>query len=122
MSKRCSETNRGGQGAPFIVGYVYLLRSFNEEYGKVYKIGITKNKVAERLSNLQTGNPNSIEVVYIYECKIKPSKLESRLHRRFKYCLVSGEWYNLTDEDVKEFPQTCEFFERILIQTEKPPY
>lgn len=116
------ETNIRGLMSPFILGYVYLLKSYNEYYGDVYKIGITKNEVSQRVAGLKTGNSNDIEVKYVYACKIKPSKLESRLHRRYKHCLVSGEWYELNEEDVSGFHSTCEFFETILLQTEKPPY
>lgn len=118
MSMSCLETKKGSVTAPLI----YLLKSFNEEYGYVYKIGITKNDLSERLRNLNTGNPNKITVENTYYPKVKASKLEARLHKRFSYSLVKGEWYNLTDEDVNNFIQTCEILEQALLQIEKPPY
>lgn len=105
-----------------MTGFVYLLKSYNEEVGDVYKIGISKNKIEERLRNLRTGNPNEIEVIHIYHTKIKNSKLEARLHRMFKHHLVKGEWYNLPTEDVNNFMNICEVLEKALLQIEKPPY
>lgn len=102
-------------------GYVYLLKSYNEDLGDVYKIGVSKNKIEERLRNLRTGNPNEIKVVCIYETKVKNTKLESRLHRRFKHYLVKGEWYNLSEEDVNNFAYICEQLETPLLLIEKPP-
>lgn len=103
-------------------GFVYLLKSYNEDVGDVYKIGISKNEIEERLRNLKTGNPNEIEVIHIYKTRIKNSKLEARLHRMFKHLLVKGEWYNLSDEDVNNFVYFCEVLERALLEIEKPPY
>lgn len=102
-------------------GYVYLLKSYNEEVGDVFKIGISRNKIEERLRNLRTGNPNEIEVIHIYQTEIKNSKLEARLHRRFKHLLVKGEWYNLTEEEVNNFVYTCQQLETALKLIEKPP-
>lgn len=56
---------------------IYLLKSYHEEVGDIYKIGISKNDVKERLRNLKTGNPNEIEVVTTYNSNIKSSKLEA---------------------------------------------
>jgi hypothetical protein len=45
--------------------YVYLLKSYESGY---YKIGISKNPRA-RISSLQTGNPERIELVHSYQTK-----------------------------------------------------
>lgn len=98
-----------------IKGYVYLLKSYNEELGDVYKIGITKNNIDERLMNLNTGNPNEISIQEIYECKIAPRTLEARLHKAYNYCRVKGEWFNLSQEDIDNFIHNATICENALI-------
>lgn len=82
---------------------VYLIK---DEVAELYKIGIAKNPV-RRLQKLQTGNPHKLSIVYTYEATY-PFRLETLLHNKFKNQWVLNEWYELTDDQVMGFIQTCE--------------
>lgn len=75
-------------------GYVYLMKSNN-----LYKIGLTGNW-EKRLKRLKTGNPNIEKVIAkrVEDCK----EAESKLHKRYKSKRESGEWFSLTDQDIKD--------------------
>jgi hypothetical protein len=74
--------------------YVYLFKS-----GLYHKIGISENP-KYRLQSIQTSNPNKIEQVY--QIKRSDAKnVEYNLHKIFKNKRVSGEWFNLNDDDLK---------------------
>jgi hypothetical protein len=90
------------------MGYVYLLLEVNQHGEESHKIGISKNEVEKRLKQLRTGNPNKIEVLNFYESK-NYKKVEQWLHS--KYCLhktlANNEWFNLPNEKVLSFLDTC---------------
>lgn len=75
--------------------FVYVLKS-----GKYYKIGISKD-VAERLRNLQTGNPIEIALVSAAFLENAP-RFESRLHEAFSDYRTRGEWFELPPEKVED--------------------
>lgn len=91
-------------------GYVYLIH--DEERG-LFKIGVTKNAIEKRLKKLQTGNASLLTVKdqylteYIY-------RMETMLHKYFEDKKVLNEWFELTDEDVQHFSDTCDKFENII--------
>ena len=49
------------------MGYVYLILEIDKNGEETYKIGITKNDPIKRQKNLQTGNPNKIQVLNFYD-------------------------------------------------------
>jgi hypothetical protein len=65
------------------------------------KIGVTKD-VAARLSNLQTGNPNILEVVAVFPGELED---EQALHSIFAEDRVLREWFIYSDR-IKEFVRT----------------
>jgi len=65
-----------------------------------YKIGITKD-FEKRLLNLQTGNPNIIEVFNFYTCQ-NCKKIESLLHKKYKDKSIGGEWFEFTEKELDE--------------------
>ena len=74
-------------------GYVYLLKS-----GEFYKIGASSN-VSARIKQLTAIPPFGVSLV----CTIKTNdmyQLERQLHEQFASKRVSGEWFELTDQDV----------------------
>lgn len=80
-------------------GNLYVIRAGDTGY---YKIGITKNDVALRLKQLQTGNHAKLEIVRCYQVDDMEGD-EAMIHERFAHRRVSGEWYeldSLTDIDV----------------------
>lgn len=98
-----------------IKGYIYLFESFHKDYGEVYKIGLTKNEIKERKRNLDTGNPNELTLIHTYPCSISPKYLEARLHKRYDYDRIKGEWFILPKEEIDLFLTNCELFEAALI-------
>ena len=82
---------------------VYLISSeINNDI--LYKIGITKRDVNERLKQLKTGNPAELTVVTTFESKWA-TKIEANLHKRYTH--VSGEWFRLDLKEVEDFLNVC---------------
>ncbi len=84
---------------------VYLI-SCGEGESKKFKIGYTKNDVERRLKQLKTGNSEELVVEKVYQTKWG-TKIESILHRNFRHCKISGEWFNLSQQDVDNFMNQC---------------
>lgn len=82
--------------------YVYLIKISNEG---IYKIGVSKD-VNKRVKQLQTGNPEKIEIIKTFLSKY-PYKIESVLHRRYKYKNVQGECFYLEQKDIDNFDEDC---------------
>jgi len=95
--------------------YIYLA---NIKDTDIYKIGFTKQSPEKRVKNLQTGNPNKIDLVNSYKSDIAPS-IESVLHNYFKHkknnpydgLNLLGEWFILNKKDVENFCETCKKIE-----------
>jgi hypothetical protein len=78
-------------------GYVYLVRALHKD--DLYKIGRTGNP-DDRMRTFSVKLPFAVE----YSCLIKTDDmyaLESELHTRFARNRVDGEWFTLTDDDVR---------------------
>lgn len=98
--------------------YIYL---FNINGTDIYKIGFTKSNPKKRLKELQTGNPFRILLIDSFQSDIAP-QIESVLHRlKFykKYTpedgnTLLGEWFNLTNDDVRDFQAECVKIEKNL--------
>jgi hypothetical protein len=91
-----------------IMGYVYLLSQIDFEGNESYKIGVTKRDVNIRVSELQTGNPNKINLHRKYE---SPNylKVEKWLHRKYQTKTeAKNEWRTLTNEQVFSFHDDCQ--------------
>ncbi|MCM1221537.1 MAG: GIY-YIG nuclease family protein [Lachnospiraceae bacterium] len=86
--------------------YVYILKVSPDG---VYKIGVSKD-VEKRVKQLQTGNPESIEIVKKFLSNY-PYKIESVMHRRFQYNHVQGECYYLSEHDIETFEESCSICE-----------
>jgi hypothetical protein len=77
-------------------GYVYC---FSCE-GIYYKIGVSQSDPFSRLSSLQTGNPFEIRFVWCVYVSDR-YMVESVIHSYFDDKRVRGEWFELTDTDVR---------------------
>lgn len=82
---------------------IYLVKQENTQ---LFKIGVTKKNILERIFELQTGNPNKIILVDEFETKWN-FKLENYLHNYFKLKHVNGEWFELNKEDINNFISIC---------------
>jgi len=83
-------------------GLVYLIRQRNSNYFKIgwteKKNGITeKQSVENRISSLQTGNPEQLDIVGFF--KASGIKTEKTLHTYFDSKRKTGEWFNLTETE-----------------------
>ena len=93
------------------VGLVYLLGDKSKE--GVYKIGVTNGKIETRIKKLQTGNGGEIYLVNSFDTKY-PFVLEKMLHTKYYGFNTTSEWYELPDEDVVGFIETCKLFQKSI--------
>lgn len=79
------------------IGYIYVIE---DTKNNSCKIGVSKNNVKNRLSSMQTSNPNKLKI--LYKKKIKHYiKLEEMMHMEFKEKRLSGEWFKLNNDDIE---------------------
>lgn len=83
--------------------YVYLLY---ETYAGNYKIGHTRNP-SRRLYDFNVKLPIKFKVLTVIKCEDMYA-LESELHTRFARKRVDGEWFALTDDDVRSIQALAE--------------
>ena len=81
---------------PKVAGYVYLIRS-----GKYYKIGRT-NASGRRLRELAIQLPQKPRTIHVVETD-DPEGIEGYWHRRFAAKRQDGEWFLLSEDDVRAF-------------------
>lgn len=95
-------------------GYVYLLIDADSSPEK-YKIGITMKNPTKRVKQLQTGSSGEIYFLKKYK-SIFYRKIEGFLHRKYFIYKCSGgkEWFELPDEEVKNFLEECKKIEEIF--------
>lgn len=102
------------------MAFVYLIGE-SDNIGK-YKIGSTRaNDVNKRLKELQTGNSSQLFIRSSYETKY-PFKLENLLHNHFKSSNLIGEWFDLSEADIKDFKKVCEEKEKIIQALKDNPF
>ena len=99
-------------------GYVYLICDAEKD---LYKIGVTRGIVEDRMKELQTGNGGELHVVHVQPTD-KPYKMETMLHNRFKLTNKHGEWFELTNEEVLEFAKYCELCQRNIDALRENPF
>jgi hypothetical protein len=92
--------------------WIYLIKAELEGIG-YYKIGITSRTPEKRLKELQTGNALKLELVNVFPTKFN-TLFESTLHRTYAIEKESGEWFSLSQDQVKDFLNTCQKIENNL--------
>ena len=98
-------------------GIVYLIC---DTANNLFKIGVTKGKIENRIKKLQTGNATELFLSNYHTTKY-PYRMEKMLHTHFENKRVLNEWFELTNEDVANFSNTCELMEeRINILLDNP--
>lgn len=93
------------------MGVVYLLGDVGKE--GVYKIGVTRGKIGNRIKKLQTGNSGEIYLVDSFETE-HPYIMEKMLHTKYFGEKAMGEWFELSDDSVLSFSETCEKFQKSI--------
>ena len=74
---------------------------------KLHKIGYTRRTIEKRIKEFKTGNASEIYLVDSFQSKWG-TKIESQLHKIYKSKKLSGEWFELDDNDIKIFKEHCE--------------
>lgn len=96
-------------------GYVYVLC---DSGNSMFKIGVTKGKLAKRIKQLQTGNSNEIHLSDYFETDY-PFQLEHMLHVKYTDKSKIGEWFELQIEDLSDFKEICTKYEETLLKLKK---
>lgn len=78
-------------------GYIYLLCISN----KYYKIGLSRQP-NQRLRGIRWASPFPVEKLHQFYCQYI-SEIEAALHDRFRDKRLNGEWFELSQEDVRWF-------------------
>jgi hypothetical protein len=78
--------------------FLYIL---NFSGTTLYKIGITKNNIEKRISELQTGSPYKIDEIWKYKTSYA-TKIEPVIHRHYSHCNTKGEWFDFNDVNIEE--------------------
>src|SRR5690606_10224318 len=63
------------------------------------KIGYSKSPL-HRIKEIQATNPNTVTLVGYWDGLLYH---EHSLHRRFAHCRKHGEWFAMTEKDLKDF-------------------
>jgi hypothetical protein len=87
---------------------VYLIECDNK-----YKIGYTRKSIDQRIKQMKTGNSGNLNLISFFESKWG-TKIESHLHRKFKSKKVSGEWFELDENDVLTFELQCQEWHNVM--------
>ena len=102
---------------------IYLISCTDVNGDKLHKIGITRRKIEKRMKEFKTGNASELHLVNSFKSKWA-FQIEASLKRRFKKYNISGEWFDLSTDDISNFENYClnlhENFE--LISTENTWY
>ena len=99
---KLGELNQGSEAsffaAPRTRGIIYVIR----QQGAIhYKIGwTTAEDPSARLGSLQTGSPTKLEVVGYFSAASQAT--EGAIHRLLSPFRTSGEWFNLTEQQVSD--------------------
>lgn len=84
-----------------ISGFIYLVHIKGSNF---YKIGYTKN-VIKRLATLQTANALELVIVERF-FSLNARYLEKEIHKYYESQKVRGEWFQFSEEQVKNFVST----------------
>ena len=96
--------------------YVYFALDKNSNAIKIGKA----NDIETRLSDLQVGNPNPLEVIHYIQCKSSDHSIvmEGLLHQLFSHLHLRGEWFDYKPE---EFANLFEEGTSIKVKEKRSP-
>jgi hypothetical protein len=86
--------------------YLVYLICAEFEGRRLYKIGYTRRPIEKRIKEIKTGNGSDIYLVDSFMSKWG-TKIESQMHKTFLSKKINGEWFDLSDDDVKSFLSKC---------------
>ena len=89
------------------IGRIYVI-GVDKRNGCRYfpvKIGNTVDNINRRLSSIQTGHWMDLKVVLISKLLNDVENIERQLHDRFQDKRVRGEWFDLSESDIKTIKQ-----------------
>lgn len=98
--ERLDKENKAKKG----IGYIYLIKS---RYG--YKIGKSKN-IKQRNKLFSIKMPFEFDYVFKKKCS-DYHNLEIRLHEMFKDKNINGEWFQLSEDDIKLIKEEVDKYE-----------
>jgi hypothetical protein len=79
--------------------------------GMPYKIGVTTGScVAARKAALQTSHWLDLKLIWKSEVLERADKIESKIHKHFDDLRVRGEWFNITEDHIKEIPNLIKLY------------
>jgi hypothetical protein len=82
--------------------FVYFIK-----VGEYYKIGRAAN-IKKRIKQLQTGSPHEIILVDYYDTGDAVAE-EKRWHEKYKDKRMKGEFFNLSDRDIRDIKEEIKF-------------
>lgn len=98
--------------------FVYLIC---DPENNVYKIGVTRNSITERIKELQTGNATPLHITAYHETEY-PFCVERMLHSRFGHKKILNEWFSLSLEETCKFNKYCIDCENNIIAMKDNPF
>ena len=95
--------------------YVYLIMQVDNQGNELFKIGITKKEISDRLSTLQTGNPNKLSILKFYE-STNYKQIERLLHKKYysNRTEAINEWFSISNEAVMSLIDDCKKLDETL--------
>lgn len=97
---------------------IYFIRQGNTNF---VKIGFSRLDSISRLSQLQTGNPQKLELIAEWEGAIRE---EQALHKHYIEYRKYGEWFELPLELIKQIKRKKIFFNEAIegkVKRKLPP-
>ena len=101
------------------MGHIYLIGQ--SDTPNIFKIGCTKKDVGKRSKELQTGNSEELYLKCSFETN-KPFRLEKMLHYYYSNKQYLNEWYELSDDEVASFLDTCKKYQDIIDSLSENPF
>ena len=83
---------------------------------------MTKQKsIEKRLKQLQTANQEELYVRDSFKTDF-PYKIERLLHQKYAFKRLLNEWFELDEEDVKNFQNDCDIYEKVALASSKTTF
>lgn len=98
-------------------GKLYMVS--NPNWNGLIKCGVTSQNIEKRMSNLNTGNPENCEVIYMTEELIYPYYYEKLLKEMLKESNYNREFYKIEEEEVKKIYKKFNEMNKILSEGEE---